>query len=318
MTTSLPIVSVSARERFADDDRCRFRPSTKAGLRVVCRLTARCHLRCEHCLASAAGNLRSEDLPLEDWKAILNEFSEIGAHKVLLTGGEPMLFEGLVELTSHVAEMGISTDLNSTLWFMTPEKAAELVDAGLTEASISIEGPEDVHDAMHGRPGARRRLRDGVRMLQEAGIVVDGSLCVTPENLLHVESTIREAAEWGLGSFTVSRMLPVGHGLKYVGPSVSDQQLRQLHATLSELPAERYGISVRCVALLGPPRAEDCLQGQSLIGIRADGSLTSCVLTRDELPDLPHPRSAGLVQSVREMRRRLERIQPRFCFGDPS
>jgi len=317
MSVQLPILSVSART-FEADDRCRFRPSTRPGVRVVARLTARCTLLCDHCLASAAGNVRSQDRSLHDWKQILAELHAIGANKVLLTGGEPLLFEGLTALTAFIAGQGISTDLNSTLWFMTPKLAADFAAAGLTEASVAIEGPEQVHDAMHGRPGSRARLFAGVRMLRDVGLIVDGSMCVTQANLPHIRSTIEDAARLGLGSFTVTRMLPVGHGFHYVGPRVSEPELAALHGDLEPARAGSYGISVRCVGLLGTPGPEDCQQGRSLIGIRADGTLTACVLTRDELAGVPRPEDVGLVRAVAAMREALDHIQPKFCFGGGS
>jgi MoaA/NifB/PqqE/SkfB family radical SAM enzyme len=237
---------------------------------------------------------------------------------VLLTGGEPLLFEGLAELTATITALGVSTDLNSTLWLMTPQRARELADAGLTEASVAIEGPEPIHDQMHGQPGAFARLRAGVRMLQEVGVAVDGSLCVTPVNLGHVQRAIQQAAEWGLGSFTVSRMLPVGHGLNSAGPTVSEGELAELHASLAAARAGAEGIPVRCVGLLGAPHPEHCRQGVTLIGIRADGGLVPCVLTRCELPHLPRPQAVGLARAVGAMRAALERTEPVLCFGSPT
>ncbi len=307
--------SVSARD-FAADDRCRFRPSTVAGVRIVARLTARCIFLCEHCLASAAGNVRSSDRSLGDWQRILSGLRGIAAHKVLLTGGEPLLFDGLVELTAHIAEQGVSTDLNSTLWSMTPRLARRLAAAGLTEASISLEGPEEVHDRLHGRSGACARLKAGVRMLQDVGSIVDGSMCVTPMNLPHVASMIEEAARMGLASFTVSRMMPVGHGLSWVGPRVPQESLTALHADLASARAGGCGIPVRCVGLLGAPGPHECEQGRTLIGIRADGTLAACPLSRDDPRGVPKPEEVGLAAAVAAVGESLRALaSPRMCYG---
>jgi MoaA/NifB/PqqE/SkfB family radical SAM enzyme len=308
-----PPASVSARA-FAAHDPCRFRPSTRAGVRVVVRLTARCNMLCEHCLAGAAGVDGGRDLPLGSWEAILGELPAIGAHKVLLTGGEPLLHRDVVELTRFVSGLGITTDLNSTLFSLTPALAGRLAEAGLTEASVSIEGPDEIHDRLHGRPGARRRLFDGVRLLRALGLPVDASLCVTPQNVDHVAASIEEAAGLGVASFTVSRMLPVGHGLRYAGPSLDDRALAVLHESLAGARAGALGIPVRCVGLLGAPGPEHCQQGRSLIGICADGTLTPCVLTRDVPAGVPRPEQVGLAAAVAEMRAGLARLRPRFCY----
>jgi MoaA/NifB/PqqE/SkfB family radical SAM enzyme len=214
--------------------------------------------------------------------------------------------------------MGVSTDLNSNLWFMTKNRAAELAGAGLAEASVGIEGPEPVHDALLGVPGALARLFAGVKMLQGAGIVVDGSMYVTPANRPHVRATIEVAVRLGLGSFTVTRMLPVGHGLRYVGPRLPEEERADLHEELADARAGKYGIPVRCVGLLGAPGSADCGQGNALIGIRADGTLTPCVLSRDALAGVPHPQDAGLAIAVRSLQTALKRTIPMYCYGGPG
>jgi MoaA/NifB/PqqE/SkfB family radical SAM enzyme len=310
--TAVPSISF---RQSAGGHRCRFRPSTCRGVRVVARLTARCPLHCGHCLAGVPGR-PAADLPLSEWKAILGEMRAIGAHKVLLTGGEPLVFQGLAELTHYVAEMGVSTDLNSTLWSLTPALADELAANGLTEASISLEGPEPIHDAMHGTPGAWARLKTGVALLQQRGLPVDGSLCVTRTNLRYVEDTIQEAARWRLASFTVSRLFPVGHGIRAGTVAVSDGQLEGLHERLTARGASKYGLPVRLVGLLGAPEASDCGQGESILGLRADGALTPCVLSRDRLAGLPKPAEVGLAEAVARMRALLDHIAPTYCWGD--
>ena len=273
-------------------------------------------LECEHCLASATGNLRSKDLSLEEWKQIFAELPEIDARKVLLTGGEPLLFKELAELTAFISDLGVSTDLNSTFWSLSPQKATELTQAGLTEASIALEGPPRIHDEMHGRDGAHERLCAGVRMLQDSGVIVDGSMCVTPLNLAFVDEVIDEAVRLNLGSFTISRMMPVGHGLRYVGPTLSSHQLAELHSKIADARAGSRGISVRCVGLLGAPLESNCHQGRSLIGIRANGRIAPCVLSRDTCGGLPLPGEVGLKEAFARMQLAVEKLdRPLMCYG---
>jgi MoaA/NifB/PqqE/SkfB family radical SAM enzyme len=270
-------------------------------------------MACDHCLAHATGS-SGDDLTLRQWQTILRELPDIAAHKVLLSGGEPLLFRGLVELVRYVAAMGIATDLNSTLWLMTRDLARDLATGGLTETSISLEGPEEVHDAMHGRPGAWARLRAGVCMLRELGVTVDGSLCVTSANIEHVPATIAEGARWGLASFTVSRMLLIGHGARQTASAVPEERLAALHQELTA-DSGRFDIPLRLVGLLGPPDASDCPQGQSLIGIRADGTLTPCLLSRDPVSVAVRPLDVGLTQAVASMRSALQGVAAARCWG---
>jgi len=303
--------TLSAR-RFANDERCRFRSTVCSGVRVVARLTARCNFRCPHCLAAASPQLPIDTLAVESWCTILRELPEIGAVKLLLTGGEPLLFPGLVKLTSYVSGLGISTDLNSNLWQLTPQLAAELVHAGLTEVSVSLQGPDVVHDAMHGQTGARRRLLWAVRLFQDAGIPVDGSLCVTPANLVHVLSTIQEAADLRLASFTVSACLPHGHGRRSRGDLVPPPVLAGLHRRIGAARQEGLGLPVRCVGLLGPPHLSDCGLGDTIIGVLPSGAITPCPLSGEPIGSVS-PLESGLREAVGVMREEMVHRPRRLC-----
>jgi MoaA/NifB/PqqE/SkfB family radical SAM enzyme len=155
-------------------------------------------------------------------------------------------------------------------------------------------------------------------MLQDVGVLVDGSMYITSENLSLVPLVIEQAARLGLGSFTVSRMLPIGHGMRSFASRVSEAQLAALHLELTSRQAESFGIPVRCVGLLGAPSHGDCQQGQSLIGIRADGTVVPCVLSRDTPPDLPKPRELGLAGAVDVMRSRMACVNSKFCYSGPT
>ena len=92
--------------------------------------------------------------------------------EVLVRGGEPFLFPGIIELLEYLLEKGIATsvDTNGT---MLERYAADLVRLGDVELTISVDGPEAVHDAVRGINGSFRRIEHGLIALraeeEEAG-----------------------------------------------------------------------------------------------------------------------------------------------------
>ena len=85
--------------RQAEDQGCRFRRIKKPGIRVGMDVTGRCNLRCRHCFACT----EEQELDTAQLLALVDQLPDIDAHKIILTGGEPLLrrdIEQVVELAT--------------------------------------------------------------------------------------------------------------------------------------------------------------------------------------------------------------------------
>src|ERR1700679_2900706 len=67
-------------------------------------VTDRCNYRCVYCRTGNEGPQFTE-LPIAIYARILRVFVSLGIEKVRLTGGEPLLREGLLDLIRETAEM---------------------------------------------------------------------------------------------------------------------------------------------------------------------------------------------------------------------
>ncbi len=131
-------------------------------------VTNACTLRCRMCGQwSEEGyvrtGLRSREpvLALDDWKRLADEAAAHGISSILIRGGEPFLLPGIVELLEHLKKLGlfVSIDSNGT---RLAEFAADLVRLGGIHVTVSVDGPEAIHDAVRGVPGTFRRLALGL------------------------------------------------------------------------------------------------------------------------------------------------------------
>lgn len=298
--------------RFPKDERCRFRPINPGGLRMVLRVTMRCDLACPHCLS--AGKRDGAELGTEEWLTLIRQFPDIEVIKVLLTGGEPLLRTDIVRFVEVLNQSGIATDLNSNLQTMTRSLMQDLKRAGLSEISVSLEGPEEVHDRMHGRPGAYARLIKAVDWAERTGISVDASCCLTRENHHHAADLIEMARELPIRSLTFSRLLPVGHGLAF-RQTVTQDHLNKCYRLIQDAAASGESIPIRATGLLGAPRPADCGRGDSLVAMGPDGTLLGCVLS-DDNPRIPHPLDVGLLPAWRVLRKELADGAYALCWKD--
>ncbi len=174
--------------------------------RVSLTITNACNLRCAMCGQwSETGYLREpdrgrEELTLEDWKRLVDEAASHGVSWVLIRGGEPFLFRGIMELLEYLRAKGleVSLDTNGTLL---ERFAAELAQIDGIHMTVSVDGPEEIHDAVRGVKGAFGRIEKGLVALRASGSTIPVAICFT----------ISRYSNRGLGDMPeVARRLGVG------------------------------------------------------------------------------------------------------------
>ncbi|MCG8479467.1 MAG: radical SAM protein [Spirochaetales bacterium] len=105
-------------------------------------VTDKCNLRCRYCMPAWGVVHRRHDevLRIEEYLAVVTEAAKLGITKVRLTGGEPLVRRGIVELVAGIAEVpGIEIVAVTTNGTRLTSMARPLYEAGLTHLNISID-----------------------------------------------------------------------------------------------------------------------------------------------------------------------------------
>jgi MoaA/NifB/PqqE/SkfB family radical SAM enzyme len=123
-------------------------------------VTTRCNSSCLHCFARS-GLSRPSSLPVKLVKEILDEGYDIGYRHLHITGGEPLLWKGLFEILDYGFNTGYGSILiNTNGTLITDEISKRLADYGsLFSMSISLDGPEELHDRMRGNGSYEKALK---------------------------------------------------------------------------------------------------------------------------------------------------------------
>jgi radical SAM protein with 4Fe4S-binding SPASM domain len=140
-----------------------FREGRAHGIRQLSfRITDLCNLRCSTCGQWGEGGylhgkslkeLRRQEVDPSRYHELLEDLVQHGHRPlVYIWGGEPMLYEGTVELIEKATSLGLGTSIVSNGSFIAPV-AQRLVEAPLFLLQISIDGHcADLHNAV--RPAA--------------------------------------------------------------------------------------------------------------------------------------------------------------------
>ena len=137
-----------------------------------------CNFRCSYCMPIEKYPdyyefMRKGDrLSFEEITRIARQFVALGAVKIRLTGGEPLLRKNLPELICQLREIEGLEDLNlTTNGYWLAEHASALRQAGLDRLNLSLDSLDDaVFRRITGRSkGGVERILDGLRAAHEAG-----------------------------------------------------------------------------------------------------------------------------------------------------
>jgi len=139
---------------------------------VVWNMTRRCNLKCVHCYAQAVDVRGKDEISTEQAKSMIRDLASYGAPVMLFSGGEPLVREDLTELASFATQNGMRAVISTNGTLITPAKARELKQVGLSYVGISLDGLEEVHDHFRGVKGAFKKALQGIANCQAEGLKV--------------------------------------------------------------------------------------------------------------------------------------------------
>jgi cyclic pyranopterin phosphate synthase len=114
---------------------------------------------------------RSDLLTFEEITRLARIFTGLGARKLRLTGGEPLVRQEIETLVAQLAALdGIEDLAMTTNGFLLPKKAQALKAAGLKRVTVSLDSLDDaVFRRMNGNRASVQNVLDGIAAAEQAG-----------------------------------------------------------------------------------------------------------------------------------------------------
>lgn len=136
-------------------------------------VTDRCNLRCIYCMPAEGVQClpHAEILTIEEILAVVRAGVQVGIDKVRLTGGEPLLRRGILDLVAGLRDIpGINDLAITTNGLLLEQLAGELKAAGLNRVNISLDTLKPHRFSQITRGGDLNQVRRGIQAALEAGL----------------------------------------------------------------------------------------------------------------------------------------------------
>lgn len=160
-------------------------------------VTDRCNLRCRYCMPEEGVQMLNhhEILTFEEIVDVAKTAVTMGIEKVRLTGGEPLVRKGIVQLVAMLARIKGIKDLSMTTNGALLDKFAQpLADAGLHRINISLDTLNPIKYRMLTRNGEIDDVLKGIEAAKTAGLYPIKVNCVVKEN--SKEPDAKQVAEY--------------------------------------------------------------------------------------------------------------------------
>ncbi|WP_248750255.1 GTP 3',8-cyclase MoaA [Pseudomonas sp. MWU15-20650] len=215
-------------------------------------VTDRCDFRCVYCMAEDMEFLpRQRILTLEELYQLAESFVTLGTRKIRLTGGEPLIRPGVVELCRRIAALpGLRELCMTTNGSQLGKLAAPLFDAGLKRLNISLDSLDPARFRELTRTGDLAKVIAGIDAANAAGFQRTKLNCVVMKgrNDHEINDLVAFAIDRGLDISFIEEM-PLG-----VISEHSRAEAFYSSAQVRERIAERYTLIDSAESTQGPSR----------------------------------------------------------------
>ena len=193
-------------------------------------LTNQCNLRCLHCGSDCSRDKR-QYIATEMLLAALREIAKDFVPRtvmVCLTGGEPLLHPDFSKIVQEIVKLGFPWGMTTNGTLIDAAKAQELKAFGLGSITISLDGPEEMHERLRNVKGCFRKAVDAIERLHSVGMPIQVTSVIHKGNFPSLEAMYRLMCDMNIQSWRIINLEPIGRAKEHQHLLLSRGEMLQL------------------------------------------------------------------------------------------
>ncbi len=162
-------------------------------------ITDRCDFRCVYCMAEDMTFLpRSQVLTLEEIYTLAHGFVELGVKKIRVTGGEPLVRKGALDLLANIGALeGLKELVITTNGSQLKSLASQLKESGVKRINISLDTLDSDKFKAITRTGDLQDVLEGIQAAKAEGFerIKINAVILKGRNHLEVNNLVQFAVD---------------------------------------------------------------------------------------------------------------------------
>lgn len=258
---------------------------------AVWEITMQCNMKCIHCGTGATLDKRKKELTPEEALDLIGQISDLGAKKVTLSGGEPLLRKDWPILAEEVLKRKMTCGIISN-GLLVDEKVIEILldlsKKGKIFIAFSVDGSEAVHNYIRQNPFSFQKLKNALDLTAKNNF---GVAIITQVNKMNFEE-LPKIEEFIFGypnvyAWQIQVATPWGRMKEARDLTITPEE----YLKLAEFIAREIGVwGKRVVAsddmgyftdyekkFRGDYAWSGCYAGIRTLGIRSNGDVSGCL-----------------------------------------
>ena len=252
-------------------------------------VTYNCQCNCKHCSAyDYREDVKREKnaLSFSELKRGIREAIDIGSTCIILTGGEPLIYEDIYKLIKSVDKSKSICTIFTNGEYLNKEVVEKLKDSGVFGIFVSLDYSDSKkHNEHRGRKGLFEKAVKGIKLCQKNGILTGLSTFITKEKIIDGELDAMMDLGKSLDVLEVFLFDVIATGkLKdkqscMLGDNEINEikRFRKKYNEKSDYPRIIHQTMFSSIAY--PCAAEGCPAGVAQIHLRANGDVSPCDFT---------------------------------------
>lgn len=271
-----------------------------------------CNFQCRYCYTGAEPS-RVPEMSFAELCDVILQAKGLGARKIIVLGGEPMLYPRIMELLAFIRAEGLTAEMFTNGTNVTDGAARRLFELGVQVVLKMNSFDDQIQDDLAGVKGAAKIIRTAFANLQAAGFPAPGrpmaiSTVICTRNLPEIRALWEWIRDRKITPY-FEIITPQGNARDEQSLEVAPSVLHKVFTDLATVDREKYGI----VWEVQPPLVGDrCLRHQFSCLIGASGVVMPCVGVTIPLGNVRERKLADILRDsevIHDLRRYRQTIR---------
>jgi radical SAM protein with 4Fe4S-binding SPASM domain len=237
-----------------------------------------CNFKCIYCYTGDNNNsVRRDELTVEEQKDVIVQAREMGARKIIILGGEPMLYPNIIDMIRFIRDLELNVELFTNGANITPDTARMLHELGVIVVMKMNSFDEKIQDTLSGVSGAYQQIQNAFRNLKNAGYPngchMGISTVISGHNIDELPSMWQWLRDQNISPF-FEMITPQGNANHNGGLHIDSARMKDFFTQIAKIDREKYGFSWTPQP---PLVGGQCLRHQFSCLVNSRGYVQPCV-----------------------------------------